>query len=68
MAQADVNAVADALVRRRRGPSARRCLRNRLREAGATGLVINTRGVGYRLRDRPDLAALPALGPASKVA
>ncbi|HEX3563552.1 MAG TPA: winged helix-turn-helix domain-containing protein [Solirubrobacterales bacterium] len=43
-------------------------LRNRLREAGAPGLVVNTRGVGYRLRDRPDLAALPALGPASKVA
>lgn len=43
-------------------------LRNRLREAGAPGLVVNTRGVGYRLRDRPDLAALPALDPASKVA
>lgn len=43
-------------------------LRNRLRGAGAPGLVVNTRGVGYRLRDRPDLAALPALGPASKVA
>jgi len=43
-------------------------LRSRLRKAGAPGLVVNTRGVGYRLRDRPDLAALPALGPASKVA
>ena len=43
-------------------------LRRRLSTAGAPGLVVNTRGVGYRLRDRPDLAALPALGPASKVA
>jgi DNA-binding response OmpR family regulator len=43
-------------------------LRRRLNTAGAPGLVVNTRGVGYRLRDRPDLAALPALGPESKVA
>lgn len=43
-------------------------LRNKLREAGAPGLVVNCWAVGYRLWDRPDLAALPALGPASKVA
>lgn len=43
-------------------------LRSKLRRAGAPGLVVNARGVGYRLRDRPDLAALPALGPAGKAA
>lgn len=43
-------------------------LRRRLHSGGAPGLIVNTRGIGYRLRDRPDLAALPALGPASKVA
>lgn len=43
-------------------------LRRKLRKAGAPGLIVNTRGIGYRLRDRPDLAALPALGPASQVA
>jgi DNA-binding response OmpR family regulator len=43
-------------------------LRSKLRKAGAPGLIVNARAVGYRLRDRPDLAALPALGPASKAA
>ena len=35
-----------------------------MRNAGAPGLVVNCWAVGYRLWDRPDLAALPALGPA----
>lgn len=43
-------------------------LRRRLHAGGAPGLIVNTRGIGYRLRDRPDLAALPPLGPASQVA
>jgi DNA-binding response OmpR family regulator len=43
-------------------------LRRRLQKAGAPGLVVNTRAIGYRLRDRPDLAALPPLGPAGKAA
>lgn len=32
------------------------------------GLIVNSRGISYGPSDRPDLAALPALGPASKVA
>jgi len=38
-----------------------RNLRASLKEAGVDGMVINSWGVGYRLWDRPDLVALPAL-------
>jgi DNA-binding response OmpR family regulator len=34
-------------------------LRNRLRAAGADGLIINCWGVGYRFWDRVDLTSLP---------
>jgi DNA-binding response OmpR family regulator len=43
-------------------------LRNKLKRAGAPGLVINEWSIGYRLRERPDLAALPPLGPTDQAA
>lgn len=38
-------------------------LRVKLRNAGADGMIINCRGVGYRLWDRGDLISFPPLPP-----
>jgi DNA-binding response OmpR family regulator len=36
-------------------------LRRKLAAAGASGMVVNSWGIGYRLWDRPDLAGVPPL-------
>jgi DNA-binding response OmpR family regulator len=43
-------------------------VRGKLRAAGADGMIINSWGVGYRLWDRPDVAALPPLRPVGAAA
>lgn len=43
-------------------------LRNKLRRAGAGGMVINCWGVGYRLWDRADLVSFPPLTPVGEAA
>ncbi|HVQ59480.1 MAG TPA: winged helix-turn-helix domain-containing protein [Solirubrobacterales bacterium] len=43
-------------------------LRNKLANAGARGLVVNSHALGYRLRDRPDLAGPSEFGPVTRAA
>jgi DNA-binding response OmpR family regulator len=43
-------------------------LRSKLRKAGAPGFIISVHAIGYRLWDRPELAAVPRLRSASKAA
>jgi DNA-binding response OmpR family regulator len=43
-------------------------LRRKLRAGGADGMIVNSWGVGYRLWDRPDVAALPPEGPVDAAA
>jgi DNA-binding response OmpR family regulator len=43
-------------------------VRSKLRRAGARGLIVNCRGVGYRLWDRTDLTTFPPLSPVGEAA
>lgn len=43
-------------------------LRVKLREAGVDGMVVNCRGIGYRLWDRADVKAFPPLHPVDSAA
>lgn len=43
-------------------------LRRKLKSAGAGSMVINCRGVGYRLWDRTDLTTFPPLTPVGEAA
>lgn len=58
----------DAKTRTRTLDSHASRLRGKLRGAGAGALVINCRGVGYRLWDRPDLTSFPPLSAVGEAA